>query len=350
MGRAGAAMRYGESLGARQGIHAVDPGSEPRACPPVSLPIAQDQVEELVVISVVQRRELQEREGTDVGGGERVAEEVVAVLEHGLEAVERLDHLGLELGYAALVRRRLAELRFDRVRRSLPGAVEPVDEFLDLARERGRVQRRLRMALVEEAHDVHRLGQDLPVVIEHGHERLPAHALDDAPVVIRDPDGLGFKPLEGERKGDPLDVGRVARPVERDHALPLASRPLLATASTVTAASSTAPVIMKRTSVPRFRSSMPFVIDWITRMPSSAEYAEPRPPNSDVPPITAAAIAFSSTSEPPDDWFTAYSRDAAMIPPAAASVEQSMNTVMRIIATLMPARRAASGLPPTANT
>ena len=69
-----------------------------------------------------------------------------------------------------------------------------------------------------------------------------------------------------------------------------------------------------------------------------------------MPPITAAAIAFSRMSQPPELWFTAYRRDAAMMPPAAAIVEASMNTVIRIIVTLMPARRAASGLPPTANT
>jgi hypothetical protein len=30
------------------------------------------------------------------------------------------------------------------------------------------------MPLVERAHDVHRLDEDLAVVVEHGHERLPA--------------------------------------------------------------------------------------------------------------------------------------------------------------------------------
>jgi hypothetical protein len=36
------------------------------------------------------------------------------------------------------------------------------------------------------------------------------------------------------------------------------------------------------------------------------------------------------------------------MPPAAASVEASMNTPVRTHGTLMPARRAASALPPTA--
>ena len=33
---------------------------------------------------------------------------------------------------------------------------------------------------------------------------------------------------------------------------------------------------------------------WITMIPSSADQAEPRPPKSEVPPMTAAAIAFAS--------------------------------------------------------
>ena len=67
-------------------------------------------------------------------------------------------------------------------------------------------------------------------------------------------------------------------------------------------------------------------IDWITRMPSSAEYAEPRPPNRLVPPMTAAAMALRLVSPPPLLWFAAASRPAARMPPSAAKVEQSTNT------------------------
>jgi hypothetical protein len=45
---------------------------------------------------------------------------------------------------------------------------------------------------------------------------------------------------------------------------------------------------------------------------------------------------------------TELARDAAMMPPTAAIVEQITNAEMRIRSTLMPARRAASRLPPTA--
>jgi hypothetical protein len=69
-----------------------------------------------------------------------------------------------------------------------------------------------------------------------------------------------------------------------------------------------------------------------------------------VPPITAAAIAFSRVSDAPDDWLTANSREAARMPPAAARVEARVNTTSRTLSTRMPARRAASALPPTART
>ena len=93
--------------------------------------------------------------------------------------------------------------------------------------------------------------------------------------------------------------------------------------------------------------------DWIapiTSMPSRADHALPRPPNRLVPPITAAAMALSSTSPLPEAWLTANSREACITPPTAASVEASAKTEMRTRLTSMPARRAASALPPTANT
>jgi hypothetical protein len=51
---------------------------------------------------------------------------------------------------------------------------------------------------------------------------------------------------------------------------------------------------------------------------------------------------------PPALGSTELARDAAMIPPTAAMVEQIMNTEVRMLAVLMPARRAASVLPPVA--
>lgn len=67
-----------------------------------------------------------------------------------------------------------------------------------------------------------------------------------------------------------------------------------------------------------------------------------------MPPITAAAIAISRVSLLPELWLTAASRLAARMPPAAARVELAANAISRIRVTLMPARRAASALPPTA--
>ena len=49
----------------------------------------------------------------------------------------------------------------------------------------------------------------------------------------------------------------------------------------------------------RFSSVRPLAIDSMTRMPSSAEKALPRPPNRLVPPMTAAAMALRLTSPVP---------------------------------------------------
>ena len=100
--------------------------------------------------------------------------------------------------------------------------------------------------------------------------------------------------------------------------------------------------------VSRPRRSIPFEIDVITSAPSRACQTLPRPPNRLVPAITGPAIASSRKSPAPEDWFTASSRDAAMIPPIAAIVDEMTNTITRTRVTLMPARRAASALPPTA--
>ena len=93
---------------------------------------------------------------------------------------------------------------------------------------------------------------------------------------------------------------------------------------------------------------MPFEIEPITIAPSSADQTKPRPPNRLVPAITGPAIASSSTSPLPDCWLTASSREAARMPPAAASVEASVKTLTLIRLIRIPARRAASSLPPTA--
>ena len=64
--------------------------------------------------------------------------------------------------------------------------------------------------------------------------------------------------------------------------------------------------------------------------------------------MTAAAMTFRSRSPPPVFVATERSLDASMIPPAPAMKLPIMKTVMRTRSTSMPARRAASALPPTA--
>ena len=94
----------------------------------------------------------------------------------------------------------------------------------------------------------------------------------------------------------------------------------------------------------------PLAMVAMTRPPMTASLARPLPPNRLVPPMTAAPTAYSSMLPPPDDVETLPLLDAAMMPLSAAIDEPITNTEMRIRSTLMPARRAASGLPPTAYT
>jgi len=69
----------------------------------------------------------------------------------------------------------------------------------------------------------------------------------------------------------------------------------------VTAISNTAPVTIKRMEEASASKSIPLAIEPITSAPSNADQTFPRPPNKLVPPMTAAAIAFKSTSPLPED-------------------------------------------------
>ena len=64
--------------------------------------------------------------------------------------------------------------------------------------------------------------------------------------------------------------------------------------------------------------------------------------------MTAAPTAYSSSLPPPEPGETLPEYDALRMPAIAAMPEQIMNAVTLIRVTLMPARRAASALPPTA--
>ena len=95
---------------------------------------------------------------------------------------------------------------------------------------------------------------------------------------------------------------------------------------------------------------MPLEIEPITSAPSRADHTVPRPPNRLVPAITGPAMASSSRSLAPELWLTASRREAARMPPIADIEPAMANTATRTRLTRMPARRAASSLPPTANT
>ena len=64
--------------------------------------------------------------------------------------------------------------------------------------------------------------------------------------------------------------------------------------------------------------------------------------------MTAAAIASSRSVPPPALRSTEFRRAARMTPPSPAMPEQIMKTITLTMRVLMPARRAASSLPPTA--
>src|SRR5919108_1617487 len=132
------------------------------------------------------------------------------------------------------------------------------------------------------------------------------------------------------------------------HTRPAAARPRRATASTVTASSRIAPSTISFTSGPWPIRSSPFATLPITSAPRSADHTLPRPPNRLVPPMTAAAIASSVTCPGLIARLAAASRPVWMRPGIAARKPESAKTAIRISRTLMPARRAASALPPTA--
>ena len=85
-----------------------------------------------------------------------------------------------------------------------------------------------------------------------------------------------------------------------------------------------------------------------TSPPSTALTMRPRPPNRLVPPITAAPTATSRKSFPPVWGSTELSREASRTPATPESTAHITKADIRMRATLIPARRAASALPPTA--
>ena len=86
----------------------------------------------------------------------------------------------------------------------------------------------------------------------------------------------------------------------------------------------------------------------ITMTPSSAFQVRPRPPKRLVPPMTAAAMTFISRSPAPALWLAAAILEAQNRPPIAAKVPAIAKTEIRTAVTLIPARRDASTLPPSA--
>ena len=93
---------------------------------------------------------------------------------------------------------------------------------------------------------------------------------------------------------------------------------------------------------------MPFEIEPITSAPSSADQAEPRPPNRLVPPMTAAAIAVQQQVAAAGRLVDGEQARRGHDPAERGEVEHSTNTISGRASSGCPARRAASALPPTA--
>ena len=95
-------------------------------------------------------------------------------------------------------------------------------------------------------------------------------------------------------------------------------------------------------------SARPLNTTPITSPPSSAWIGLPRPPNRLAPPITAAATAYSVYLPPSTPVEIEPRKEMYTSPAIPAVTAVSMKTILRTRCTLMPARRAASGLAPIA--
>ncbi len=86
----------------------------------------------------------------------------------------------------------------------------------------------------------------------------------------------------------------------------------------------------------------------ITSDPNSASRTSPRPPNRLHPPITAAGYGIDQQRPATRVEVDAVEARGQDDPPDPAMPLEILKTMIRTRATLMPARLAASALPPTA--
>ena len=90
---------------------------------------------------------------------------------------------------------------------------------------------------------------------------------------------------------------------------------------------------------------MPDDSDCMITAPRTPPAIVPMPPANDVPPMTAAAMTWSSAPVPRAE-VAAFRRAVTMTAAMAASAPITMNVFMIVQRVLMPASTAASGLPP----
>src|SRR4249919_4006097 len=208
------------SLCPRVLVDSPDPRLEPRIRAVEREVLDEDPVERLRVFRIDDHAVLEELEERAVDDAELVAQHVRTVGEQRLEAVARALQL-LDLRADALLDPLLhRERALELVRRLLPDAVEPVDQqhCFGTAGLVARIQRRVRVALLQVLEDRGRVGDELPVVLEHRHEWLAARLDYRGAVVAVDVDPLRLEPFVPERQGDPLDVRRERDAPDADHA------------------------------------------------------------------------------------------------------------------------------------
>src|SRR5207253_8081096 len=122
---------------------------------------------------------------------------------------------------------------------------------------------------------------------------------------------VGALALTGAVEDRVVDPGsREQAPADRLAHRPVASRRRRESVSSVTASRRMTPVVISFVAGLYPTRSIPFEIIAIMSAPSRALRTAPRPPNRLVPPMTAAEIAFSSVSPPPDARFTPFTRAA----------------------------------------
>ena len=232
--------------------------------------------------------------------------------------------------------------RADDQRRPARGAGRPRGPFLDDGPERDQLRHQRRHRAPVDAHQ----GGELGAGQRAGDVQVLHEALRGRDGAVRR--GAGPRSRPGPPAGAP---GRrpAWRPPPSGGYRPVAAARRRAIASTLAASRRTRAGDDELHAGLLGESGRPLSMTAMTRPPRTASMIRPLPPNSEVPPMTAAATASSSVFAPPVCGRDGAQRDGEQ--DAADGRQRGADDEARrclMLPTLMPARRAASALPPTA--